>query len=92
MGNMRNAQKKIWSENVKGRDHSENPSIDGKVILEWILGKLHLVPMSRMHGAITTLLQYAFIARCSVKKSTETALPLPYLRVRKFGLDASGSG
>jgi len=27
------------SENLKGRDHSEDPGVDGKVILEWYLGK-----------------------------------------------------
>jgi hypothetical protein len=26
-------------ENLKGKDHSEDIGIDGKVILEWILGK-----------------------------------------------------
>jgi hypothetical protein len=26
-------------ENLKGRDHSEYLGIDGKIILEWILGK-----------------------------------------------------
>jgi hypothetical protein len=30
---------KFWSENLKGRDHSEDLGIDGKIILEWILGK-----------------------------------------------------
>jgi hypothetical protein len=36
-GEMRNAFK-FLSENVKGRHHSEDLTIDGKVILEWILG------------------------------------------------------
>jgi hypothetical protein len=27
------------SENPQGRDHSEDLDVDGKVILEWILGK-----------------------------------------------------
>jgi len=26
-------------ENLKGRNHAEDISIDGKIILEWILGK-----------------------------------------------------
>jgi len=26
-------------ENLKGRDHSEDLGIDGKIILQWILGK-----------------------------------------------------
>jgi hypothetical protein len=38
MGEMRNASK-IWSTNLTGRDHSEDLGIDGKKILEWILGK-----------------------------------------------------
>jgi hypothetical protein len=33
--------------------------------------------MSRMRGAMPPLPQYAFMAWCSVKKSTGTALPLP---------------
>jgi len=28
------------SENLKGKDHSEDLGVDGKIILEWILGKL----------------------------------------------------
>jgi hypothetical protein len=30
---------KFWLENLKERDHLEDIGIDGKVILEWILGK-----------------------------------------------------
>jgi hypothetical protein len=30
---------KFWSENLKGRDVSEDLGVDGKIILEWILGK-----------------------------------------------------
>jgi hypothetical protein len=30
---------KFWSENLKGRDHSEEAGIGGEIILEWILGK-----------------------------------------------------
>jgi len=30
---------KFWSESLKGREHSEHLGIDGKIILEWILGK-----------------------------------------------------
>jgi hypothetical protein len=29
----------IWLENLKGRDHSEDLGVDGKIILEWILGE-----------------------------------------------------
>jgi hypothetical protein len=29
----------FWLENVKERDYSEDLGIDGKIILEWILGK-----------------------------------------------------
>jgi len=32
-------QTEFWSENPKGRDHLEDLGIDGKVILEWMLGK-----------------------------------------------------
>jgi hypothetical protein len=30
---------KFWLENLKGRDHLEDKGVDGKIILEWILGK-----------------------------------------------------
>jgi hypothetical protein len=30
---------KFWLENLKERDHFEDLGIDGKIILEWILGK-----------------------------------------------------
>jgi hypothetical protein len=26
---------KFWSENLKGRDHSDDIGIDGKIIFEW---------------------------------------------------------
>jgi hypothetical protein len=42
-----------------------------------LITHLHLVPMSRMRGAIPALLCYALMASCSVKKSTGTNLPLP---------------
>jgi hypothetical protein len=29
----------LWSENLKGGDHSEDIRVDGKTLLEWILGK-----------------------------------------------------
>jgi hypothetical protein len=47
---------------------------------------LHLVPRSRMRGGISPLSQYAFMAWCSVKKSTGTTLPLrlPYVETKKF--------
>jgi hypothetical protein len=31
---------KLWSENLKGRDHSEDLGVDGKIILKGISGKL----------------------------------------------------
>jgi len=39
-------------------------------VREWsvkLTTHLHLVPKSRMHGAIPALPQYAFMARCWVK-------------------------
>jgi hypothetical protein len=30
---------KFWSESLIGRGHSEDLGVDGRVILEWILGK-----------------------------------------------------
>jgi hypothetical protein len=29
----------FWSESMKGREHSVNVGIDGRIILEWVLGK-----------------------------------------------------
>jgi hypothetical protein len=29
----------FWSENLKGRDHFEDLDVDGRIVLEWILGK-----------------------------------------------------
>jgi hypothetical protein len=29
----------FWSEILNGKDRSEDPDVDGKIILEWILGK-----------------------------------------------------
>jgi len=33
---MRNTHR-IWFENLKGRDHSEDKDVDGKIILKYIL-------------------------------------------------------
>jgi len=30
----------FWSENLKGRDHSQDPNVDERIILGWILQKL----------------------------------------------------
>jgi hypothetical protein len=30
---------KVLSENLKGRDQSEDPGVDGNMILKWIIGK-----------------------------------------------------
>jgi hypothetical protein len=31
--------KTFWSENLKGRNDAEDLGVDGKIILDWILGK-----------------------------------------------------
>jgi hypothetical protein len=31
--------KELWSDNMKGRDHSEDIGVDGRIILEWTLEK-----------------------------------------------------
>jgi hypothetical protein len=36
---MRGMHTKYWSVNVRGRDHSEDLDVDGRIILEWILEK-----------------------------------------------------
>jgi hypothetical protein len=30
---------KFWSENLKGIEHSEDIEVEGRIILEWIIGK-----------------------------------------------------
>jgi hypothetical protein len=30
---------RFWLESLKGRDHTEDFDIDGRIILKWILGK-----------------------------------------------------
>jgi hypothetical protein len=29
----------FWSVDFKGRDHSDDVGVDGRIILEWIIGK-----------------------------------------------------
>jgi hypothetical protein len=38
MSEVKNAYE-IWSETLMGRDHFEDLSLDGRIILEWILKK-----------------------------------------------------
>jgi len=30
---------KFWSENLEGKDHSEDIGVDGKILLRWMFGK-----------------------------------------------------
>jgi hypothetical protein len=30
---------RFWSENLKGSDHVKDLGVDGKIIIEWTLGK-----------------------------------------------------
>jgi hypothetical protein len=39
MGERGEMHAEFWSENLKGRDHSEDLGIDGKITVEWTLGK-----------------------------------------------------
>jgi hypothetical protein len=38
MGEVRNAYK-VWSENLKGKEHSQDLGVDGRIILDWITEK-----------------------------------------------------
>jgi hypothetical protein len=38
-GHVARMRKMRWSENMKVGDHSEDPSLDGRIIFEWILWK-----------------------------------------------------
>jgi hypothetical protein len=38
MGEIKNAYN-IWLENLKRREYLENLAVDGKIILEWLLGR-----------------------------------------------------
>jgi hypothetical protein len=38
MGEMKNAYE-LWPENLETRDHSEDLGVDGRIVLEWILGR-----------------------------------------------------
>jgi len=37
--NGRDEKIRFWLEHLKGKDHLEDPCVDGRIILEWILGK-----------------------------------------------------
>jgi hypothetical protein len=30
---------RFWSQKLKGRDHMEDQGVDGRIMLEWVLGK-----------------------------------------------------
>jgi hypothetical protein len=51
----------------------------GKVARAWSWPLLHLVPRSRMHGAILPLLQYTFMVWCPVKKKHRDNFKLNFL-------------
>jgi len=39
VGEIKKMHSKLWSENLKGRDHSRDLGVDGRIMLEWILWK-----------------------------------------------------
>jgi hypothetical protein len=41
----------FWSESLKGRDHSEDLSVDGRIILKWILEEKGWEGMDGIHLA-----------------------------------------
>jgi hypothetical protein len=43
--------KKFWSENLKGRDHSDDLGVDGRIMLECILGEVGWVVVNWIHLA-----------------------------------------
>jgi hypothetical protein len=49
MGEMRNVYN-IWLESLKGRDHSEDKGVDGR-ISGWMFGEIGLEFVDRMHLA-----------------------------------------
>jgi hypothetical protein len=41
----------FWLKNPKGRDYSEDLGVDGKIILDWVLGKIGWDGVDWMHLA-----------------------------------------
>jgi hypothetical protein len=41
--------KKLWSENLKGRDHAEDLGVGGRIIPEWILRDIKWEDINWIH-------------------------------------------
>jgi hypothetical protein len=48
---MKNAYTVFWLQSLKGRDHSEDLGVDGRIILEWILREIRWEAVDWMHLA-----------------------------------------
>jgi hypothetical protein len=52
---------KLWLEILKGRDHSEDLSVDGRIILKWILGEIGMEGVDWIHPARNTERRQALV-------------------------------
>jgi len=56
----------FWVENLKGRDHLEDLGVDGRIILEWLLGREDVdwirlaLHRSQWRAIVTTVLKLQF--------------------------------